>query len=408
MSRPLRVLILTYIYTDYDPRYGGEGRVVWETTNALARAGVEVYVITSMKKLDTVPHPNVHLYQVPFAKKDFLNFNAGELLKIFFWSIPLIFLKGIDIIHHLPTNGPNPFARFKFGKTFVMSADPAWDYENSKFGKELKLDNSQKNQEAGFAKRSFDLSSRLALRFFRMIGVDNKFPEGTDIFFYRARSLQPTLESLRPESILAYVPNGVDTQMFSPQNPPLFERTQQGLRFLHVGSVSRRKGTEHLLNAFVSILPRYPESELFLVGRGHPEFIAELKQTAAPYPQVHFFDNISNDDLPRAYTSADVFCLVPLSGSTPTVMGEAMASGLPIIATKESGSGEAVEEHEAGLLVEPGNEAELAQAMVNLIEERAILEEKKANSLAASRFFDWDNIARLLIAGYEQALVNKK
>jgi len=408
MTHPLRVLILTYIYTDYDPRYGGEGRVVWETTNALARAGVEVTVITSMKRLRGIPNSNVVLYQIPFAKKDFLNFNAGELLKIFFWSIPLLFLRKIDIIHHLPTNGPDPFARFKFGRVFIESADPAWDYENPKFGKELRLDNAQKNQEAGFVKHSFDLSSRLALRFFSMIGVDDKFPKGTDMFFYRAHSLRPILESIRPESLLAYVPNGVNTQAFSPQHPPLFERTQKGLRFLHVGSMSRRKGVEHLLNAFVSILPSYPESELFLVGRGHPEFIAELKRIAEPYPQVQFFDKVSNDDLPRAYTSADVFCLVPLSGSTPTVMGEAMASGLPIIATKESGSGEAVEEHDAGLLVEPGNEGELAETMIRLIEDRKLLEEKRNNALTASRFFSWDNVARLLIAGYEQALASRK
>ncbi|HYF10460.1 MAG TPA: glycosyltransferase family 4 protein [Candidatus Paceibacterota bacterium] len=408
-DRQLRVLILTYIYTDGDPRYGGEGRVVWETTNALARAGVEVHVITSMKRLAGSPHPNIRLYQIPFAKKNFLNFNAGELLKIFFWSIPLLFLKGIDVIHHLPTNGPDPFARFTFGRAFAMSADPAWDYDNPKFGEELRLDNKQKSQEAGFVKPSFDLSSRLALRFFRMIGVNEKFPKGTDIFFPRAKSLIPTLKELRPESELLYVPNGVDTATFRPDVTPLFPRTQKSLRFLHVGSISRRKGTLHLVNAFLSVLAKHPESELFLVGRGHPDFINELKQKASAHPeQVRFFDNVSNDDLPGAYASADVFCLVPLSGSTPTVMAEAFATGLPVISTRESGSGEAVEEHDAGFLVEAGNEEDLARAMTELIEHPERLREKAVHALAAARFFSWDNIAKMLIEGYERVLALKR
>ena len=148
-SRPLRVLILTYIYTDFDPRYGGEGRVVWETTQALARQGVEVFVVTSMKNLSIPPHPNIRLYKIPFAKKNFLNFNPGELLKIFLFSIPLLYIKKIDIIHQLPTDGPNPFAYFKFGRIFAESADPAWDYENPKFGKELQLDRAKKSKRRG-------------------------------------------------------------------------------------------------------------------------------------------------------------------------------------------------------------------------------------------------------------------
>src|SRR3989344_493318 len=407
-KKALRVLILTYVYTDGDPRYGGEGRVVWETTQALARAGVKVFVVSSMKNLKTSPYPNITLYKIPFAKKDFLNFNHGELLKRFLFSIPLLFLKRIDIIHHLPTNGPNPFARFKFGRIFAESADPAWDYMNPKFGKELQLDNAQKSQAAGYTTTRRDLSSRIALRFFNIIGVNEKFPKGTDIFFYRARSLRPTLEAVRPESELKYVPNGVDTKEFSPDRKPLFSRTQKGLRFLHVGSVSRRKGVHHLIHAFISVLPKHPESELFIVGRGESGFVDELKKAASAYPQIKFFDNVSNKDLPGAYTSADVFCLVPLSGSTPTVMGEAFASGLPVLVTKESGSGEAVEEHDAGFLVEPGDEKDLAEMMTRLIENKDLSRSKGKNALLASQFFSWDYIARALISGYEHILQIRK
>ncbi len=406
-KKHLHVLILTYIYTDYDPRYGGEGRVVWETTHALARAGVKVFVVTSMKKLGVVPHPNITLYKIPFAKKNFLNFNAGELLKIFLFSIPLIFLKRIDVIHHLPTNGPDPFARFKFGRIFAESADPAWEYENPAFGKELKLDNAQKGQAAGFVKApwySINFWPRVALRFFTLIGVNEKFPKGTDIFFCRAQSVYEDIKTVRPESERMYVPNGVDTNQFSPVVAPIFARTQKGLRYLHVGSVSRRKGVHYLVKAFIATLPTNPDNELFIVGRGHPDFVRELKEQAAQFPQISFYDNISNEDLPKVYTSADVFCLVPLSGSTPTVLAEAMASGLPLIATSGSGSGEVVAEYDAGFLVEPGNIDELAEVIVRTTKNKDQLKEKADNALRASKFFSWDYIAGELISGYKNIL----
>lgn len=405
--KPLRVLILTYIYTDNDPRYGGEGRVVWETTQAMARTGARVFVVTSMKNVKGPVHPNISVFKIPFAKKDFLNFDAGELLKMFFFCIPLLFIKNIDVIHHLPTSGPDPFARFKFGRVFAESADPGWSYENPRFAEELMLDRAQKMQEAGYSgtKRSFDFWRRAALRFFTLIGVNESYPKGVDIFYYRQRSMDTMLKKLRPESKLVYVPNGVDTTEFAPSVSPLIERSQKGIRFIHVGKNSRRKGTMYLVKAFISILHTYPESELFLVGSGERDFVEELKKIAAPYPQIRFYEHISNEDLPGAYTSADVFCLVPLSGgSTPTVLAEAFGSGLPVIATKESGCGEVVEEYDAGFTVEPGNVESLAGAMTRAIEDRALLATKAKKALAASYYFSWDYLARTIIDGYHQCL----
>ncbi len=404
----MRVIILTYIFTDNDPRYGGEGRVVWETSNALARQGVEVFVITSMKNLKTAPHPNIRLYQIPFAKKNFLNFNPGELLKMFFFCIPLIYIKQIDIIHHLPTSGPDLFARFKFGRIFAESADPPQDYENPKFGHELKLDNANKMKEAGLKVsrwQAYDFWSRVARRLCTWAGVNEKYPKGTDVFFYRALGFRNALKKMCPNSELFHVPNGVDTAAFSPRIKPHFPKIQTGgLRFLHVGSINRRKGTRYLVEAFIQSLSKHPENELFLVGRGEAGYISELKAMAAAHPQISFHENVSHEDLPGAYTSADVFCLVPLSGSTPTVLGEALASGLPVIGTTQSGSGEAIEHYNVGLLVEPGEVQELADAITKMTEDRKLLADKRSLALKASEFFSWDYIARELVKGYEHTL----
>jgi glycosyltransferase involved in cell wall biosynthesis len=156
----------------------------------------------------------------------------------------------------------------------------------------------------------------------------------------------------------------------------------------------------YLVHAFILVLQKYPESELFIAGGGEPTFVEELKKMASPYPQIRFCGRISEEGLPNVYTSADVFCLVPLSGSTPTVLAEAMASGLPIISTLGSGSGEEIKEYDAGFLVEPGNIEDLAQAMSQAIENRDTLHRKARHALAASRYFSWDHIAQTLVSGY--------
>jgi glycosyltransferase involved in cell wall biosynthesis len=404
-KRPLHVLILTYIYTDGDPRYGGEGRVVWETTQALARAGVKVFVVTSMKNIKTTPHPNITVYKVPFAKKNFLNFNPGELLKIFLFAIPLIFLKRIDIIHHLPTNGPDPFARFKFGRVFVESADPSWGYDNPKFSTDLGLDRARKLNEAGYeGKLPFDLSTPIARRIWRWLGVAEMYPKGVDVFFYRTPSMRSMLSKLRPQSALYYVPNGVDVEKFSPHHKPLYEKPKQGIRFLHLGSINRRKGTNYLVKAFIASLTEHPENELFLAGRSDPEFVKELKELSKPHSQIRFLPPPTDEELPLLYVSADVFCLLLLGGPLLTVTAEAFASGLPVLATRGNGCGEAVAENDAGFLVEPGDIDNTARAIIHISENRQLLSTKASNALAAAKNFSWDYAAQTLIKGYTEAL----
>lgn len=403
--KPLRVLILTYIFTDGDPRYGGEGRVVWESTHALARAGAKVFVVTSMRTVAGPVHPNITVYTVPFAKKDFLNYNAGELLKHWLFSIPLIFWHRIQVVHHLPTCGPDPFARYKFGTTFAMSADALWEYDHPTFGADLRLDNTTKDIAAGYTKPRRDLSSRIALRVFKMLGVDHMYPHGVDVYFARSEGLAKKLKESHKEALVHYTPNGADPRTFRPGVTPLYPK-QGGTRFMHVGSVSRRKGVHHLLRGFLQHAANHPTSELYIVGRGEPKFVEELKELAKGVPQVRFIADAPDDVLPQVYASADVFCLVPLSGSTPTVLAEALATGLPILATGECGSGEAIEKYGAGIVVPPADAPALASAMDRFINPE-VHKGYAAAALAAAAHFTWDTIATTLLLGYREAIAKK-
>jgi len=122
----MRVLLLTHTFSDIGDE--GEVRVVWESARALARAGLDIFVVANYIRLKSSLPSNLRAYKVPFGKAS-TGFTEASMLKVFLYSLPLIFLKRIDIIHLISTQASCPFSRFKV-RPFVMSADYSWEYDN--------------------------------------------------------------------------------------------------------------------------------------------------------------------------------------------------------------------------------------------------------------------------------------
>ena len=82
-----------------------------------------------------------------------------------------------------------------------------------------------------------------------------------------------------------------------------------------------------------------------------------------------------------------------------------MSSGLPIIASKTGGVPEIISDHDDGLLVKPGSEIELANAIVEVLQDRKLRTHLASNArLKAVRSFDWNVIAQQIEAIYESLL----
>lgn len=154
------------------------------------------------------------------------------------------------------------------------------------------------------------------------------------------------------------VRNGVDLERFR----PAIRRESPRSRLLTVGNLVPGKGVDTVLKALALLSRRGVEAELWVAGEG-PER-ASLEGLAAKLhisERVRFLGRVPHGEMPSVYAEADLFCLASRAEGCPNVVLEALASGLPVVATPVGGVPELVRNGENGVLAsgaEPGAFAE--------------------------------------------------
>nr|WP_277814769.1 glycosyltransferase family 4 protein [Flaviflexus huanghaiensis] len=149
-------------------------------------------------------------------------------------------------------------------------------------------------------------------------------------------------------------------------------------RLLFVGRLVEKKGLAHLISALA-----YVDSDWHLTVIGDGPLEAGLKAQAAGLP-IDFVGARSKHELREHYADADMIVLPSVravSGDQdglPVVLLEALASGLPAIASDLPGINTVIDDGETGLLVEPGDERDLAHAITRLCHDRSLREKLSA------------------------------
>lgn len=173
-----------------------------------------------------------------------------------------------------------------------------------------------------------------------------------------------------PESRVGVVPNCVDTRRFRPDGrqwdgPP---------RLVSVARLVPDKSPLVLVEAFARVLAQRPETRLTLVGEG-PLFKQVRERLDALGIQGAVDLVAACGEVRPHLAEAQVFVLASRREGSPNAILEAMATGLPVVAARTGGIPELVEQGRTGLLVEPENPADLAQALVRLLDDRALCAE---------------------------------
>ncbi len=136
--------------------------------------------------------------------------------------------------------------------------------------------------------------------------------------------------------------------------------------FISVGRLHVQKGHKDLIRSFKQVADQYTQSRLLIVGDG--ELRAELEglvRSLKLQEKIFFLGN--RKDIPELLQAADIFVLSSLWEGQPIVLLEAMASGLPIIATSVNGIPEIITNGRDGLLVDAGSVDGMATAMKRMI-----------------------------------------
>ena len=162
---------------------------------------------------------------------------------------------------------------------------------------------------------------------------------------------------------------GLDLDRFTPDNAGRTRvRSEIGfsdndLVIGYVGNILPGKGHIELIEAFRQVLDVIPQARLLIVGRGLP---ADVKTAAASLPvgAVTFLG--WRDDTAACYNAMDIFVQPSLSEAFSQVLLEAMATGLPTIATDVGGAAEVIDDGSTGLLISPGSPEEISDAIRRL------------------------------------------
>ena len=161
-----------------------------------------------------------------------------------------------------------------------------------------------------------------------------------------------------PAARLTIIANGVDTEYFrpvavTPPGPP---------RLLYIGRLVPDKDPDTLLKAFQLTTQAHPDAELWLVGEGpRRAALQELAFRLSLSARVRFIP--PTDDLLPVLQQATLLVLSSRTEALPNVVLEAMAAGLPVVATRVGGVPELVDPGVTGWLVPPGDAPALAAAM---------------------------------------------
>jgi len=165
-----------------------------------------------------------------------------------------------------------------------------------------------------------------------------------------------------PAAKIRTIFNGVDCATFAPARLP----GRAIRRVATVANLRPEKGHDTLIAAAALVVGQRPDTEFLVVGGGPLDASlkreVELRGLGA---QVQFLGERS--DVPALLASSDLFVLPSRSEASPNGVLEAMATGLPVVASRVGGLPELIESGVNGLLVEPDRPAELAAAMLDLI-----------------------------------------
>jgi phosphatidylinositol alpha-mannosyltransferase len=200
---------------------------------------------------------------------------------------------------------------------------------------------------------------------------------------------------------ISIVPNGVDLARFRRGVDPLPQFAGAIPNLLFVGRFDPRKGLPELMLACAALRDEGLDFRLILVGDGRLRRSLERAARRFPPGRVVFEGQVEHERLPRYYASADVFC-TPARGSESfgLVLLEAMAQGVPIVATDIPGYRSVVTHEGEALLVPPRDPGALARALGSLLRDPARRERLGAAGLRTAARYGWDSIAERLEAIY--------
>ena len=206
------------------------------------------------------------------------------------------------------------------------------------------------------------------------------------------------MEALGSDAV--QIPNGVDVESFA-SAAPLPGYPRPGRTVLFLGRFDEpRKGMAVLLGALPALVARFPDIEILIVGRGDED---ELREEAGECSgHLRFLGQVDDAEKASALRSADVYCAPNTGGeSFGIVLVEAMAAGVPVVASDLDAFRRVLVDGKAGRLVPVEDSAAMAEALIAVLDDPKLRARCAKAASAAVRRYDWSVVADDILRVYE-------
>lgn len=317
---------------------------------------------------------NIRLYRLPVGKRDIHYWRQSEILR-FLWKARRTV---VDLLAREPYDLCHAFFGFPSGLI-------PW-INRSKIPYLVSLRGSD---VPGFNPR-LGLEYRLLTPLFRAIwsGASGVIANSEGLKELATRSWQGPI---------GVIPNGVDTDAFSPGD------VGSGTRLLCVSRLVGRKGVRHLVEAMPLVRDRIAGAHLTIVGSGKEEdVLRHLADSLGVSGCIRFAGALPHGSLPALYGQADLYVQPSFYEGMSNTILEAMASGLPIVTSAEGG----VEELLLGNArrVPYGDASRLAETIIELLGDQESLRRMGEQSRTIAEQFSWKSVADAYLSKYQSIM----
>jgi glycosyltransferase involved in cell wall biosynthesis len=201
-----------------------------------------------------------------------------------------------------------------------------------------------------------------------------------------------------PRVKIKVIPEGVDLEKFNKvvDASDINEKLGSERKILFVGNLHPYKGVHFLIRSFALVKSKINNVKLVIVGDGPLKHnLINLTKRLKLEKDVIFAGFVSDEDLPKYYASCDIFASASVLEGFGLIFLEAMALGKPIVAFNLASIPEVV--GDAGILVNEINHEKFANAIIELLQNKALYKEKSEIALNRVKLFSWEKIAEQFI-----------
>lgn len=218
-----------------------------------------------------------------------------------------------------------------------------------------------------------------------------------------SQTVKKAITIFPPEKITV-IHNGIDIDKFSAAKPGILRgELGVGAETKIVGMVGRvnpSKGHETFLQSIPEIQAKCPNTVFVVVGGG--EYISELQRMNRA---VHFLGPRGN--IPEIMKDLDVFVLASWNEPFGLVTVEALAAGVPVVATNTGGTAEIITDGETGLLIPPKDPVKLAQAVKRVLSDEKLADKLKEGGVRRAKIFNIRDMAINTLNVYAHTWINR-